>query len=121
MRETIASVKKELELSRQSHQETKNELRRHARNLDKIGESLKDALNPNPFNLNVIEDRHRPPWNVADVMAMASKVAERIRGLKEMLSITQSNHADLLDRFAPHKPDPRTTDANDGISGLGRR
>ena len=106
MKETIASVKRELEDSRQHHQETKNELRRHARQLDKVGELLMNALEPNPFNLNVIEFKQRPPWNEADVMSMAAKVAERIRGLKEMLSITQSNHADLLDRFAPHKPEP---------------
>ena len=106
MRETIASVKRELEDSRQNHQETKNELRRHARQLDKVGELLQDALEPKPFSLNVTEFKQRPPWNEADVMSMAAKVAERIRGQREQLSLERAWTQDILDRFAPHKPEP---------------
>ena len=118
MRETIASVKRELEKVSGDRYKAEQDVRWHERQLEKIGSLLNEALYPNPMGLNTIGSIDKADYTVGGVMALAAKVAERIRGLKEILSITQSNHADLLDRFAPHKPDPRTTAADDGVASL---
>lgn len=121
MRETIASVKRELEESRQDHNATKRKILRHKEELNKIGRVLRGGVTPGGPAMLCHSSDERMEFSAHKVAELAACSNERINGLEHHLAREKELTKDLLDRFAPHKSDPRTTAADDGVASLGGR
>jgi len=96
-KETIASIKKELESERAARREVREERDTLSRWMDKIGVILYD----NGVNLAYMD--RKTSFSLAEVVGMAAKSASSVHSLRDDLAHERERVRDILDRFAPHK------------------
>ena len=117
MRETMASLKKELEEALAARLREAKLVRWHEGQLNEIGQALEmPAPAPAPMDgMGYHSDREKKPeYSASQVMGLATKMSERINGLEHHLRREKEITEDILDRFVPHKPKSiRTTHEDD--------